>query len=132
MNHFVRRVVVHPDFFEHDLLLFGNLARIEGRVQEHVGKNVDRQRNVTVDDFGVVAGRFFIGESVEIAADAVHRLGDGAGRSAFGTLEEHVLDEVRDAALFGTFRGRTDVGPNAERSGANGRHPFGQDADAVR
>ena len=76
VNQLVGRVLVHLDLFEHDLLLFGQLLRIEERMQKHIREHVERQRHVPVDDLCVVAGRLFIGEGVEIAADAVHRLGD--------------------------------------------------------
>ena len=49
---------------------------IERRVQKHVRQHVERQRHVAVDDFCVIAGRLFVGEGVEVSADAVHRLGD--------------------------------------------------------
>jgi hypothetical protein len=114
VDHLVRRVVVHPDFFEHDLLFFGDLARVEGRMQEHVAENVDGERDVTVDHLGVVAGRLFIRERVEVAAHAVHRFGDGSRRAPLRPFEQHVLDQMRDAALCRSFRGRADVGPDAQ------------------
>ena len=94
MNHLVRRVVVHPNLFEHDLLLFGEFSRVEYRVEKHVAENIDRERDVMIDDLCVVAGRLFIGERVEIAADAIHGLRDLARRPKFRPLEEHMLDEV--------------------------------------
>ena len=76
VDQLVGRVLVHLDLFEDDLLLFRQFLRVEVRVQEHVREHVERQRHVPVDHLGVVAGRLFIGERVEVSADAVHRFGD--------------------------------------------------------
>ena len=79
----------------------------------------------------VIAGRFFIGKRVEIAADAVHRFGDIARAAPRRSLEEHVLDEMRDAAPLVRFDRRSDVGPNADGCGANAGMRFGDYPNAV-
>ena len=85
-----------------------------------------------VDDLRVVAGRFFIRKGVEVSADRIHGLGDLARAAALGPLEEHVLDQMRDAALLGTLGGAADIGPDAEGSRAHVRHRLGNHANPVR
>jgi hypothetical protein len=132
VDHLVGRVVVHFDLFEHDFLLFGELLRVEERVLEHIREHVERQRNVAIDHLGVVAGRLFIGKGVEASAHAVHRFSDLAGITPRGPLEEHVLDEVRDAALLSPLERGADVGPDADAGRTHGRHALGEHAQAAR
>ena len=61
-------------------------------------EHVDGQRQVLVEHLDVVAGVFLRRERVELAADRVDRLRDVLGDARLGALEEHVLDEVGDAA----------------------------------
>ena len=76
-----RRVVVHLDLFEHDLLLARQVVGSEARVLQHVGEHVDGARQMAVDDVRVEARRLFVGHRVELAADRVHLLGDLARRA---------------------------------------------------
>ena len=48
-----------------------------------------------------------------------------------GALEQHVLDEMRDAVLLRRFAARAGADPDADRDGAHVRHGFGDHADAV-
>ena len=57
-----------------------------------------------VEHLGVEADQFLGGEGVQIAADGIDRARDIFGRAVGGALEEHVLDEVRDAVLLGVSR----------------------------
>ena len=84
-----------------------------------------------VEHLGVEADQFLGGEGVEIAADGIHRARDIFGRALRRALEQHVLDEVRDAVLFGGFAPRTGADPDSHRHGTHVRHGFGNHADAV-
>src|SRR5690606_21895277 len=59
------------------------------------------------------------------------RLGDVLGAALIGALEEHVLDEMRDAALRGGFVARTARQPHADRHRSHLRHPFGDETEPV-
>ena len=48
-----------------------------------------------------------------------------------GALEEHVLDEMRDAAALGRLVPRAARQPDADADRAHLRHPLGEDAKAV-
>ncbi len=125
MNQIVGRVVVHLDLFQDDVLLLTQLLRIECRMEKHVGEHVEGQWDVPVDHLGVVARRLFVGERVEISANAVHGLRNLSRASTLRSLEEHVLDEVRNAAPIACLHGGTDVCPDADRRRPNGRHRLG-------
>ena len=127
----VRRVLVHLDLFEDDLLLFIELHGIERRVQKHVGQDVESQRDVAIDDLCVVAGRLFVGEGVEVSADAVHRLGDLARAATWRSFKKHVFDEVGDAAALVRLGRRADVGPDPDRRRTKARHRLGENAHPV-
>src|SRR5579875_1206695 len=86
---------------------------------------------MAIHDFCVVAGRLFVGECIEIAADRIHRFGDLACRAPLRSFEEHVFDEVGDPALFTAFGRRTDIRPDAERNGAYRFHSLADDPHAA-
>ena len=127
----VRRVLDHLDLFEDDLLLALDVVGAERRVADDVGEDVDGERQMLVEHLDVVARVFLRGERVELPADRVDRLRDVLGRSGAGALEEHVLDEVRDAAALGRFVARAARQPDADADRADLRHPLGEKAEAV-
>ena len=90
-----------------------------------------RERQVLVEHLDVVAGVFLGGEGVELAADRVDRLGDVFGRPRRRALEEHVLDEMGDAAALGRFVARAARQPDADADRADLRHPLGENTKAV-
>ncbi len=57
-----------------------------------------------VEHLGVEADQLLGGEGVQIAADGIDRARDVFGGTARGALEQHVLDEMRDAVLLGVSR----------------------------
>ena len=69
----------------------------------HVAKDVDGDGKAFGRQIGVKARAFFRSPCVEIAATSLDRLRYGKGRPFFRALEQHVLYEVRNACIFGTF-----------------------------
>ena len=131
VDEIVGRVLDHLDLFEDDLLLALDVVGAERRVADDVGEDVDRQRQMLVEHLDVVAGVFLRGERVELAADRVDRLRDVLGGARRGALEEHVLDEVRDAAALGGFVARAARQPDADADRADLRHPLGEKPKTV-
>ena len=87
---------------------------------------------VLIPDLGPVDGGLFIGGGVEDAADAFDGLGDELGGGvAGGALEEHVLDEVRDALLGLGFVAGAHAEEEGDGGGTGVRHGGDQDAEAV-
>ena len=99
--------------------------------QDDVGEQIDGERQVLVEHLDVVAGVFLRRERVELAADRVDRLRDVLGRSRRGALEEHVLDEVRDAAVFVGLVPRAARQPDADAHRPHVRHRLGDEPKAV-
>ena len=92
-------VVVAPlELLLDDGALAVDLLLGEGGMEEHVGGYVDCRFEAVEGDDVPVAGEFLVRVGVERATGALDLLGDhvGAG-AALGSLEDHVLEEVRDA-----------------------------------
>ena len=80
-----------------------------------------------VEHLDVVARVLLRGEGIELAADRVDFLRDVFGAARVGALEEHVLDEVRDAALRLRFVPRAARQPDADAHRADVRHRLGDE-----
>ena len=128
----VRRVLDHLDLFEDDLLLALDVVGAERRVHHDVGEHVDGERQVLVEHLDVVARVFLGGERVHLAADGVDRLGDVLGAPGRRALEEHVLDEMGDAALLLRLVARAARQPDADADRAHVRHPLREETETIR
>src|ERR1700685_592703 len=84
-----------------------------------------------IQNLGVVTYHFLGSESVQAAADRIHRARDVFGRAILGALKEHVLDEVRDAVLFGSLAAGTGLDPDTHRHGADVGDFLTADTDPV-
>ena len=100
-------------------------------LQDQIGQHVEGQRQVLVENLGVVTHHLLGGEGVEAAADGIHRAGDVLGRAIPGAFEDHVLDKVGNAVLVGRLAAGAGADPNAQRYGTHVSHALGDDADAV-
>ena len=124
-------VFVHFDFFEDHAPLAGDVLGGERGMQDEVGENFERDRNVFVEHFDVEADAFFGGEGVHVAADGVDLAGDLLGSAVLGAFEDHVLDEMGDAVRLRSFVARTGFEPNADGSRADVLHLLGDYGEAV-
>ena len=131
VDQIVRRVFHHLDLLDDHLLLPLDILGIEGRVEDDVGEHVERQRQMLVEHLDVVAGVLFGGEGVELAANRVDLLGDVLGGPGPSPLEQHVLDEVGNAATFGGLVPRTAGQPDTNADRPNLIHRLGQNPEAV-
>src|SRR3954471_14012357 len=84
-----------------------------------------------VEHLHVVAGIFLRGECIELTADGVDRLRDVFGASRRGAFEEHVLDEMGDAAVAIGLVPRPARKPDAEADGTHVSHRFGDETNPV-
>ncbi len=128
----VRRVLDHFDFFEHHTLLARNLLGRQRRPQQHVAQQVERNRQMFVEDFDVVPGVLLRRERVDLSTNGIDLLREVTGRPRIGALEEHVLHKMRDATVGIGF-----VPGAAGQPDANGRRPhvrntFGHKPEARR
>ena len=130
VDQIVRAVRLHLDLFEDDALFLFDVLVAKHRMEHQVREHVDGERQVLVENFGVEAHQFLGGEGIQVAADGIDRARDIFGRTAGGALEEHVLDEMRDAVLLGfsnAIRCRSRCPPRLNAHG----HRFGDDTETV-
>ena len=128
----VGRIERGADLLHDDVLLALELRRVENRVAQDVGEDVDGERHVVLEDARVVGGRLDAGRRVDLAADRLDLLGDVDGRARARALERHVFEEVRQAVLVVAFRARPGADPDAERRALQMIHRMGDDAEAGR
>ena len=125
----VWRVLDHRDLLEHDLPLGVDVR--EGRPEDHVRHHVERALEPDVRDARVDDGRLARGRGVQLAAELVEDLRDLLRRVPRRALEEHVLDEVRDARARIRLVARAGADPEAERDRADTRNALRDDALAA-
>ena len=99
VHEIIRRILDHLDLFEDDALLAVDVRWTERRPHDEVAQQIDRDRQMIVENLDVVAGVLLRRERVELPADGVDRLRNRLRRTRRRPLEQHVLDEMRDAAL---------------------------------
>ena len=100
-------------------------------MEQDVGQEVGRERQVLVEHRHVEAGVLLRGERVHLAADRVDRPGDVLGRPGLGALEDQVLDEVGDPAQVGGLVAAPGVDPHPHGDRANVRDPLRDEPDPV-
>src|SRR5579883_3228653 len=131
VHEIVGLVLMALDLFQDDVLFPAQLLRVDHRVAEHVGEDVDRIRNILRKHFGVVAGVLLVGEGIQIAADPVDLVGDLLGAAPLGPLEEHVLDHMRDSPKLVFLIARPDPDPNTDRCGLDIIDVFGDNPNTI-
>ncbi len=110
----VRRIQRRPDLLHDDVLFARQFLRIEGRVLQDIGQDIEGQRHVVLEDAGVIGGRLDAGGGVHLAADSLDLLGDFQRRAFARALEGHVLEQMGEAVLLLLFRARTGADPDAK------------------
>ena len=84
-----------------------------------------------VQHLDVVACVFLGRERIHLTADGVDGLGNVLGAAGGSAFEEHVLDEMRDAALLGRLMARSPRQPHADTHGPDVRHPLGHESETA-
>jgi hypothetical protein len=124
-------ILHHVDLFEDHVPFALDFLGGKGGISDHVRKQVERDRQVLVEDLGVVPDEFLLGKGIELSPDRIDRFGDLGRGARLGPLEEQVLDEVGYPGFSGLFETGTALYPDAERCGAEVGHGFGRDRKAV-
>ena len=127
-----RRVLNLIDLFEDDVPLPHDLRFREDGMQQEIAQQIDGVRQVLVEGQDVVTGALVRRVRIEIAADAVDFLRELLRRAGGRPLEQHVLDEVRDAGLGGILVTRSARQPDPQADGSDGRHRVDEKAEPAR
>src|SRR5579864_2074517 len=131
MDEVVRVVLIHFDFFKNHSPFAANVLNIENRIQHQVAEHVECYGKMLVEHLDVEADALLGGEGIHIAPDGVHLAGDLLGRSVLRALEDHVLDEMRNAIPMGVFVPRTGFYPYPNGDGADMLHLLRDDGEPV-
>ena len=126
VDELLRRVLVHGDLLEDDVALLVELA--EAGREDHVRHHLDRGVDVPVRDARVDDGVLPRGGGVQLRPHRVEGLGDLLRVVRARPLEQEVLDEVGDAGAVVPLVAGARADPEADRDGADARHPLGDDA----
>jgi hypothetical protein len=122
-----RLVAVHRQLLEDHLTFAVDLRRIEGQRRHPVALDGERLLPAIGGEREVVGGEIVAGEGVVAAAEALGPAVDLARTVTRRPLEHHVLEEVRRAALAGTFVAPADA---IEQDGSHDRRlAIGDQAD---
>src|SRR5262249_18516591 len=125
-------VLIHLDLFQNYAEFTADILGIENRIQHQVAQNVERDRQVLIENFDVEANAFFGGKGIHVAANGDHLACNILGGPAAGTLKHHVLEEMRDAVGLGVFVAGTGFDPNADGNRADVLHLLGKHRETVR
>jgi hypothetical protein len=123
----VGRVVGCADFLKDDALFALQFVFLEGGLDQDIGENVDRERDIIAKHAGVIGCGFGRRGGIDFAADILDLLGDVARRAAGRALEGHMLKKMGDTMLILSFVAGTRLDPDAESDALQMRHGFSDD-----
>ena len=113
-NHIVRRVIGLADLLQDHAALDLDLARIKDRVQDDIANHIHRQRHIVFQNARVIGRHLARGIGVDIPAHILDRFGDLQRRPTLGSLERHMLKEMRNPVLLDPFMPPTGGHPDAD------------------
>jgi hypothetical protein len=108
-------ILHHVDFLEDHLALPLYFTIIEDGVKEDIRKDIHNQGQMGIQDLGVETGILLAGKRIGHASDSVELFGYILSTPLFCPFEEHMLNEVGQAALALLFIARAYVQPYAHR-----------------
>ena len=127
----VGRVVHAVDLLEHHVALEGEVLVAEQRPADQVGEDVDGQRQVGVEDVGLVAGVVAAGVGVEAPAPHLELERDLVRGAPLGALEHHVLEQMGDPHHGASLVGAGGPDPDPQCGRAHPRQLLRQEGAAV-
>ena len=96
-------VLLRADAGQLDLALALQRRGGEGRVQQHVGQQVQARGEIAAQDFGVDAEAVVAAVAVNAAADGLDFPGDVLGGTPRGALEQQLAGQLGDAVVVRGF-----------------------------
>jgi len=125
-------VLIHLDLFEDYSTFASYVLGIEHWMENQIAQNLKGDGNMFVEHFDVETDAFLGSEGIHVAADGIHLPGNLFGRAMFGPLEDHMLDEMRDAIPVRIFIAGTRLQPYSDGGAADVLHLLGDDDQAMR
>ena len=116
---------------QHHLLLARQVVGREMGAQDHVGDQLDSQRQMLGEQGGGEVGLVAVGAGVEVAAHILDRLAELARRAPAGALEHHMLVEMGEAVDPRRLVPRPGLGIKADRDRLDAGHRPAGDLQAV-
>ena len=93
-----RIILLGLDLLQHDALFLENVLGVKQRVQDQVAEHIERLGEVLIQHHGAEADTLLGGEGVQVPPMESMEHAICSARAVAGSLEQHVLDEVGDAA----------------------------------
>ena len=81
----------------------------EGAVKYDIGEQLQGTGKVLLQEGRIHDCLLLVGEGVKVASHILHTVEDVPGTAFLGTLEEHVLHEMRPASLLGALVARAGI-----------------------
>ena len=107
-------VPVHQQLFLDNLAFLGDVGAGQFGMPVHIAKHVEQQIKVLLAGFGVIAGAFLAGKSVEVTANTFNRLADLLGRTACRAFKEQMFNEMGDAGEWSRLMPTANANPHAD------------------
>ena len=108
-NQFRRRILVGSDLVQDHLALLLDLGRRELRVCRQIGDQLHRPLEVWRGKDGIEERLLLRRVGIQIAADSLHAVQDVPCPAPEGTLEKHMLHEMRQPTLVRRLVARASV-----------------------
>ena len=96
-RHSVRIVHAHGELAPDHFLFLGVFFRGQGRVHHRIGEDIERNRDAVLRDVDPIDGAIERRVGIDVTAHVLDLLRDRICRVGFRSLEEHVLEDVRQA-----------------------------------
>ena len=127
----IRRILHRGDLLQDNLPFQGQISLPEEGMQNQVGQNLQREREVFVQHPGLEGGMLPGCVSIQGAAQAFQGQGDLLRRPVPGSLEHHVLQQVAGPHDLLGLVGRTLPDPHANGNGADPWDPLREHSHPV-
>ena len=119
------------EFLKHDRFLALDFVGIKPGAANKIGDQVEPESSILSEQSGVKHGHVARGIRVQRAADVFDFLGDGARRSGCRALEDHMLEQMRNAVGPFHLEPCPGIDVKAKRNRIDMVHRARDDADAV-
>src|SRR5690606_1728844 len=108
------------------------LLLVESGVDENIGKDIHRHREILLQYLGIIDGMLTTGMSIQRPAYRVKLLRYLAGGTGFCAFKGHMLQKMREAVVLLRFETATDIHPYADSDRRRILHRVRGDSESIR